>query len=141
MRNDIRRFYDGDGDGDCDNREAPLAFLPSLLSNFTLRPLSGQENSLGQVRAGLSFGVRLPHSEKPCLFIRSSYLVKSQTHPPPLLPLVPKEHILMRSLRSSNTYLIISLTTRAHGGTPEWNPMIALGGTPKRCKKEPERNR
>ena len=40
-----------------------------------------------------------------------------------------------------NTYLIISLTTRAHGGTPEWNPMIALGGTPKRCKKEPERNR
>ena len=36
-----------------------------------------------------------------------------------------------------NTYLIISLTTRAHGGTPEWNPMIALGGTPKRCKKEP----
>ena len=28
-----------------------------------------------------------------------------------------------------DTYLIISLTTRAHGGTPEWNPMIALGGT------------
>jgi hypothetical protein len=37
-----------------------------------------------------------------------------------------------------DTYLIISLTTRAHGGTPEWNPMIALGGTPKRCKKNPK---
>jgi hypothetical protein len=27
MRNDIRRFYDGDGDGDGDNREAPLPFF------------------------------------------------------------------------------------------------------------------
>ena len=36
-------------------QRSPLAFLPFLKSNFTLCPLSGQENTLGRERA-LSFG-------------------------------------------------------------------------------------